>query len=56
MSENVNRKKHMEVARKRGKASEHMCVEGGDHSAYDWAHIHDTDREDIQNYQQKAGK
>lgn len=42
----------MLIERRRGKAKAFLCVVGeGDHQAQAWAHIHDTDREDIRNYQ-----
>ena len=54
---NPNRGMHMLVERRRGKAKEYVCVEGGDHhTAHDWAHMHGTDREDYNNYQPMCRK
>lgn len=46
---------HLRIVRARGKASEYLCdscEEGsnGERWTMDWAHIHDTDPNDVNNY------
>jgi hypothetical protein len=46
---------HARVRRIRGKADTHKCVSCGGR-AEDWAHIHDTDRSVVENYQAMCTK
>ena len=43
-------RRHKNVARARGRAAEHVCSEGCGKQARQWAHVHDSNPDDVQNY------
>lgn len=44
---------HKQIVRKRGRAAEQSCADCGN-PARDWAHVHDSDPLDVNNYEPRC--